>query len=64
MHTNIGPMDCAVRLALGGLLLGLFLFVDGPVQWVGMLGVWPLATGLMRWCPFYATVGIDTLPHR
>ncbi|MCR9257970.1 MAG: DUF2892 domain-containing protein [Alphaproteobacteria bacterium] len=64
MHTNIGPTDCAFRLAAGIALLSLFLILTGPIQWLGVIGVVPLSTGLMRWCPVYAISGINTLPSR
>jgi hypothetical protein len=36
------------------------LTVIGPHTWFGLLGLVPLATGLVGWCPIYRLVGINT----
>jgi hypothetical protein len=59
---NMGPIDRGLRLALGLLLIALSAAgVIGP--W-GYVGIVPLATALVRWCPLYRALGIDTLAHR
>jgi hypothetical protein len=51
-------MDRLVRVLLGLVLLAL-VFV-GPKTWVGLVGIVPLATGLVGFCPLYRLVGIQT----
>ena len=58
MKTNIGSIERIVRIAAGVILVG--LAATGTVGWWGWLGVVPLATGLMGWCPPYAMLGINT----
>ena len=44
-------------------MLGLVLIAlaaTGTVGWWGWLGVIPMATGLIGWCPPYAMLGIST----
>lgn len=55
MQNNIGTVDRSIRILVGvGLLLWVTLF-DGPVwAWLGLL---PLATALIRWCPLYTVLG-------
>ncbi|MFO0490197.1 MAG: DUF2892 domain-containing protein, partial [Curvibacter sp.] len=36
------------------------LAATGTVGWWGWLGVIPLVTGLIGWCPPYALLGINT----
>lgn len=60
MKTNIGTFDRVVRVIFGTSLLALFLLGDGPVRWVGLIGVVPLLTALMGFCPLYAVLGIST----
>jgi hypothetical protein len=36
------------------------LAATNTVGWWGWLGVIPLATGLMGWCPPYSLLGINT----
>lgn len=58
MTANEGSIDRAVRLVLGLLLL-LLVFV-GPKTYWGLLGVVPLLTGLVGYCPLYRIVGMNT----
>lgn len=55
MQNNIGTVDRSLRVLVSvGLLLWVTLF-DGPVwAWLGLL---PLATALIRWCPLYTVLG-------
>jgi hypothetical protein len=62
MMQNIGSIDRAVRLIAGIGLLSL-VFV-GPQTWWGLLGIIPLVTALVGWCPPYALLGINTCAAR
>jgi hypothetical protein len=58
MTSNIGSIDRFIRIAVG---LGLLsLIVIGPQTWWGLLGLIPLATAVIGWCPPYALLGIST----
>lgn len=56
--TNVGAADRILRIVLGLVLVAL-VFVGPQTQW-GWLGLIPLATGLMRTCPLYALLGLNT----
>ncbi|MCW2314591.1 putative membrane protein YccC [Rhodoblastus acidophilus] len=58
MTRNIGQLDRAIRIVLGLALISL-VFVGPQTPW-GWVGLVPLLTGLIRWCPPYALLGIDT----
>jgi hypothetical protein len=58
MTKNVGGIDKIIRIVLGVVLIGLTLMGTLPV-W-GWVGVVPLATGLMGWCPPYALLGLST----
>lgn len=58
MKLNVGGMDRGVRIAVGLALIG--LAATGVVGWWGWLGIVPLATGAIGWCPPYAILGINT----
>ena len=60
MNVNVGNTDRIVRIVGGLVLLSLILFLDGPMRWVGLIGLVPLITGLVRWCPAYAVFGANT----
>ena len=54
---NEGRMDRAVRV-----LIGIAVIVWGIMtsNWLGAIGVVPLLTGLIGWCPLYAMIGLNT----
>jgi hypothetical protein len=58
MKKNIGSVERFIRVIAGIAILSL-AFV-GPRSTWAYLGIIPLATGLMGWCPPYALLGIST----
>lgn len=58
MTANVGSIDRVVRIMVGLLLMG--LAAGGTIGWWGWLGVVPLLTGLVGWCPPYAMLGFST----
>lgn len=62
MNANVGGIDKIARIAAGAVLVG--LAATGTVGAWGWLGVVPLATGLMGWCPLYPLLGLNTCPTR
>ena len=57
---NIGSADKIARLVVGALLIVLTL--TGTIGLWGWIGVVPIATALMNWCPAYTLLGIKTCP--
>lgn len=55
---NEGTLDRVVRVVVGLVLLSL-VFV-GPHTALGWIGVVPLLTGLVGYCPLYRVLGINT----
>lgn len=55
---NIHPVERAIRALVGLGVLSL-VFV-GPKSLWGLLGLVPLLTALVGWCPPYALLGIST----
>lgn len=62
MFNNVGGIDRLLRILLGLGLLSLLFVLDGEARWWGLLGILPLASGLLRSCPPYALLGINTCP--
>ena len=60
MVANIGSIDRVLRIVLGIGLLSMLVFVDGPSKFWGLIGIVPLATAAMRFCPLYAVLGVRT----
>ena len=59
MKTNIGRVERIVRIVVGIGVLSL-AFVGPKAPWA-YLGIMPLLTGLLGWCPPYALLGISTV---
>lgn len=58
MTNNIGSADKIARIAVGALLIVLTLM--GTIGAWGWIGVVPLATALIGWCPAYSIIGVNT----
>ena len=58
MKKNVGGIDRIIRIAAGLAILSL-VFIGPETKW-GYLGLIPLATGLIGWCPPYQLFGIST----
>lgn len=58
MKQNVGSIDRAIRAIVGLVLISL-VFVGPQTVW-GWIGVIPLATAIIGWCPPYALLGIST----
>lgn len=62
MKVNEGVIDRVLRIVVGIVLIGLTL--TGKIGVWGWIGVLPLATGLIGWCPAYTIFGIKTCKLR
>lgn len=57
MSANVGGVDRILRILVGIALIA-WAVMGGPVwAWVGVV---PLATGLVKFCPFYPLLGLST----
>lgn len=61
VEVNIGRIERYGRVLVGFALLGMALFV--PTPW-GLLGVYPLLTGVFGTEPFYTLFGLKTTRKR
>ena len=62
MKTNEGTLDRALRIAAGLVLIA--LAATGTVGAWGYIGIVPLLTGAIGWCPLYMVLGLNTCPAR
>ena len=60
MKANIGNTDRVLRVILGVALLSMFLVAESSLRWWGLLGIVPLVTAALGFCPLYAVLGIST----
>ena len=64
MTTNIGTSDRVFRIVLGIVLLSLLYFLEGNARWFGLIGLIPLITAFLRWCPAYSLFGWSSSPKK
>ncbi len=60
MKKNVGNADKWIRIVLGIVLLSLILIIQSNWRWLGLIGLIPLATAFLNFCPIYALFGIST----
>ena len=63
-EVNVGKIDRRIRFVLAICLLSLLFILPGNIRWLGLLGLVPLVTGLVRWCPLYSVLGLNSCPMR
>ena len=62
MKMNEGIADRAVRVLAGLILIA--LAATGTIGMWGWIGVLPLLTGAIGFCPAYAIFGVSTCPMK
>lgn len=62
MKQNVGGIDRILRIVVGVALVA--LAATGTVGLWGYIGVVPLLTGLLGWCPPYALFGFSSCPTK
>lgn len=57
MKTNVGTVDRSLRIVLGIAVIVLGIYFQ---SWWGVIGVIPLFTAIVKWCPAYVPFGLST----
>ena len=57
MQHNVGGIDRMARIIAGLAIIAAGLYFK---SWWGVVGIVPLLTGTLRWCPAYLPFGIKT----
>lgn len=61
---NIGSSDRIIRVIIGLGLLSLLVVLNGNARFWGLLGLIPLITAFMGFCPLYTLFGIRTFKKK
>ncbi len=65
LKQNVGGHDRILRIFLGlALISGFFINADAPMRWLYLLGIVPVVTGLLKSCPLYTILGLNTCPMK
>lgn len=62
MKVNEGTADRVIRVLVGLAILSALVLVEGQARWLGLIGLVPLITGLVGYCPVYGLLGFNTCP--
>lgn len=57
MTKNVGGIDRIIRIILGLAVIGWGVYAQ---NWLGAIGIVPLFTGLISWCPIYLPLSLNT----
>jgi hypothetical protein len=57
MQCNVGGTDRIARIVAGVVILGIGVVYK---SWWGLIGLLPLVTGLIRWCPVYVPLKMSS----
>ena len=57
---NVGSIDRVVRIVVGLVLLALWFVLSGPARYVALVGLVPLLTAVVSFCPLYTLIGLKT----
>ena len=58
MQKNMGKLDRAIRFVIALALIGWGVATQ---NWLGAIGLIPLTTAMLGWCPAYCPFGISTM---
>jgi len=62
MQKNVGTIDRVLRALIGACLIVVALVGESTASKFGWIGVIPLATAVVSFCPLYSLLGISTCP--
>ncbi|MCB9101523.1 MAG: DUF2892 domain-containing protein [Anaerolineales bacterium] len=57
MKCNVGSIDRVIRVLLGLVIIALGFYFN---SWFGAIGIIPLFTAAVGWCPLYMPFGLST----
>jgi len=59
---NVGSLDRIVRVVVGLAVLMLWFVLEGPARYLALVGLVPLLTAAIGYCPLYSVCGLRTCP--
>lgn len=64
MKMNEGSLDRIIRVIIGIIILSLWFVLQGNTKYLALIGLVPLLTALLGWCPLYTAFGINTYKRK
>jgi hypothetical protein len=60
MKQNVGNTERIIRVVAGLIVLSMLFFVEGNLRYLGFIGLIPLITGILGYCPLYTIFKVNT----
>lgn len=57
MRCNLGKTDMIIRVLIGFIIIEAGVYFEA---WWGIVGLVPILTAVMGWCPLYAQFNVST----
>ncbi|HWP96017.1 MAG TPA: DUF2892 domain-containing protein [Syntrophomonadaceae bacterium] len=57
MKCNVGKTEQMIRIGIGVVMIGIGIYFR---SWWGLIGILPIITGTIRYCPASAILGVST----
>ncbi|HMT10313.1 MAG TPA: DUF2892 domain-containing protein [Ignavibacteria bacterium] len=57
MKANVGSSDKIIRIILGVVIIAAGFYFK---SWFGLIGIVPLLTAFVSFCPLYSVIGVNT----
>ena len=57
MKANVGSSDKIIRIILGVVIIAAGFYFK---SWFGLIGIVPLLTASVSFCPLYSVIGVNT----
>lgn len=64
MKVNEGSLDRIIRVILSLIVLSLWFVLQGNAKYLALIGLIPLITAILGWCPLYSIFGINTCKRK
>jgi hypothetical protein len=64
MKVNEGSLDRIIRVILGLIILSLWFVLQGNAKYLALIGLIPILTALIGWCPLYSIFGLNTCKRK
>lgn len=60
MKANVGKIDKVIRVIIAIFLFSSFFFLEGNLRFISLVGLIPLLTGMVSFCPLYRLLGVNS----
>ena len=60
MKANVGNTEKVIRIIIAIVLFSMWLFLEGNMRYIALVGIIPLVTALFSFCPLWTVFGINT----